>query len=129
MYFSKLLNGEMMEDFQSRKRESSESELDPNFCESISKDEIKESLRKMTNGKVEGPDQTPMEVWECLGEEGLKWLGGLFNIIFRTANMLREWRFNTVIPLYKSKCDIQDCNDYRGYKVAESHHKVMGEGD
>ena len=62
----------MMEDFQSRSRENSESRLDPHFCEPISKDEIKESLRKMKNGKVEGPDQIPVEVWKCLGEEGLK---------------------------------------------------------
>jgi len=36
MYFSKLLNGEMMEDFRSRSRESSASQLDPRICEPIS---------------------------------------------------------------------------------------------
>jgi len=54
-YFSKLLNGEVMEDFRSRKRESSEKHLDPRLCEPISKDKIKETLKKMTNGKAEGP--------------------------------------------------------------------------
>jgi len=67
--------------------------------EPTSKDEIKEILKKMTNGKVEGPDQIPVEVWKCLGEEGLKWLAKLFNVIFRTAKMPREWRFSTIIPL------------------------------
>ena len=43
MYFSKLLNGEMMVDFRSRSRDSSESQLDPHFSEPISKDEIKDS--------------------------------------------------------------------------------------
>jgi len=62
MYFSKLPNSEMMVDFWSRSKESSESQLDPYFSEPISEDKIKESLRKMTNGKVEGPDQIPMEV-------------------------------------------------------------------
>ena len=83
------LNGEAMEDFRSRSRESIESQLDPRFCEPISKDEIKDSLRKMANGKVEGPDQIPMEVWKCLGEEGLKGLAELFNLIFRSAKMSR----------------------------------------
>jgi len=46
MYFSKLLNGEMMEDFRSMRRESSASQLDLCFCEPISKDEIKEPLRR-----------------------------------------------------------------------------------
>jgi len=69
------------------------------LCVPISKDEIKETLKKMTNGKVEGPDQIPMEVWKCLGEEGLKWLVELFNVIFRTGKVPREWKFSIVIPL------------------------------
>jgi len=71
----------------------------------------------MTNGKAEGPDQILMEVWKCLGDERLKWLAELFNVIFRTIKMLREWRFTTVIPLYKNKGDIQNCNNYRGIKL------------
>jgi len=69
-YFCTLLNGEVMEDLRSRDRESSERHLDP--CEPISKDEIKETLKKMTNGKVEGPNQIPVEVWKCLGEQRLE---------------------------------------------------------
>ena len=56
MCFSKLLNDEVMEDFQSRVEESSESLLDLQLCEPISNDEIKEILKKMSNGKVEGVD-------------------------------------------------------------------------
>jgi len=62
MYFSKLLNGEVMEDFRSRKRESSARRLDPRLCEPINKLEIKETLKKMTNEKIEGPNQIPVEV-------------------------------------------------------------------
>ena len=28
-----------------------------------------------------------MEVWNCLGEEGMEWLADLFNVIFRTVKM------------------------------------------
>ena len=79
-----------MEDFRSRERESSESLLDPQLGEPISKDEIKEILKKMVNRKVEGPNQIPVEVWKCLDEEGLKWLTQLFKVICRTAKMPRE---------------------------------------
>ena len=123
-YFSKLLIGEVMEDFRGRKRESSESQLDPRLCDPISKDEIKETLKKMSNTKVEGSDQIPVEVWKCLGEEGLKWLAKLFNVIFRTAKMHREWRFSTVIPLYKNKDDIQDYNNYRVIKLLSHTMKL-----
>ena len=57
----------------------------------------------MANGKAEGPDQIPVEVWKCLGEASLEWLSELFNVIFRTAKMPREWRASAVIPLYKNK--------------------------
>jgi len=71
----------------------------------------------MPNGKTEGPDQIPVEVWKWLGEEGLEWLTELINVILRTVKMPREWRFSTVIPLYKNKWDIQDFNNYRGIKL------------
>ena len=123
-YFSKLLNGEGMVNFRGRERESSEMSPDPQVCIPIRKEEIKETLKKMTNGKAEGPDRIPVEVWKCLGEEGLEWLTELFNVILRTARMPREWRFSTVIPLYKNKGDIQDCNNYRGIKLLSHTMKL-----
>ena len=38
--------------------------------------------------------------------------------------MPREWRFSTVIPLYKNKGDIQDCNNYRGIKLLSHTMKL-----
>ena len=68
MYFFKLLNGEVREDLQSREREYSDRQLNPQVCGHVSKDEIKEALKKMTNGKTEDPDQITVKVWKCLGE-------------------------------------------------------------
>jgi len=62
-----------------------------------------------------GPDETPREVWKGLGKEELKWLTKLFNVIFGTAMMPQEWRHNTIIPLYKSKGDIQSCCNLSSY--------------
>jgi len=62
MYFSTLLNDEVMVDSRSRERESRDNLLDPHLDEPISKDEIKEVLKKMPNEKVDGPDQIPVEV-------------------------------------------------------------------
>ena len=90
----------------------------------ISEGEVKETLKKMTNGKVEGSDHIHVEVWKYLGEEGLELLTKLFNVIFKTALMPREWRFRTVIPLYKNKGDIQDCNNYKGIKLFSQTMKL-----
>ena len=61
-----------MEDSRSRDRECSKRRPDPRMDGHITNDEIKEALKKMTNGKTDGPDQIPVELWKCLGEEGLE---------------------------------------------------------
>ena len=38
--------------------------------------------------------------------------------------MPEEWRSSTVIPLYKNKCDIPDCNNYRGIKLLSHTMKL-----
>jgi len=81
-------------------------------------------MRKMPNGKAEGPDQIPVEVWKCSGKEGLEWLTELFNVIFRTAKMPEEWKSSTITPLYKNKGDIQDCNNFRGIKLISHTMKL-----
>ena len=37
----------------------------------ITREEVKEALRKMKSGKAVGPDSTPVEVWKSLGEDGV----------------------------------------------------------
>jgi len=48
---------------------------------------VKEALGKMKIGKVVRLDVIPVEIWKCLGDEGLEWLVALLNVIFRTAKM------------------------------------------
>jgi len=38
----------------------------------ITKEEIREALKNMANGKAVGPDQIPVEVWKFIGEVGLE---------------------------------------------------------
>jgi len=60
----------------------------------------------MKSGKAVGLDLIPMEIWKCLGEEGLDWLTELLMFIFRTVKMPNELRTSTVFSLYKDKGDI-----------------------
>ena len=61
-YFLKLLNGEASEDPTNTSTERSEMGLDLHLGEPISRGEIKEAMKRMPNGKAEGPDRIPMEV-------------------------------------------------------------------
>jgi len=71
----------------------------------------------MKSSKAVGPDSILVEVWKSLGEDGVAWLTDFFNVIFKTAKMPQEWRYSTIIPLYKNKEDAQNCNNYRGIKL------------
>jgi len=84
-FFIKLLNRKGVREDPSGGEESSEQSADDH----ITKEEIREALQKMSNGKAVGTDQIPVEVWKFLGEVGLEWLTELFNVIFRTAKMPR----------------------------------------
>jgi len=55
-YFSDLLHGVGMEDSRSKEQEGGERSVDQRLCRRISKNEIKEAMRKMPKGKVEGRD-------------------------------------------------------------------------
>jgi len=48
----------------------------------------------------------------------------LFNVIFKTAKMPREWRASTVIPLFKNNGDIQVCNNFRSIKLLSHNMKL-----
>jgi len=78
----------------------------------------------MKAGKAVGPDGIPVELWKCIGEEGLEWLTDLFNVIFKIAKMLQEWRVSSVITLCKNKGDTQDCNNYRSLKLLSHTMKL-----
>ena len=37
----------------------------------ISREEVKNALRRMKKDKAIGPDEFPVEVWKCMGEMGI----------------------------------------------------------
>ena len=60
----------------------------------------------MKNGKIVGPNSILVEIWKCLGEQGLELLTKLYNVILRIANIANECRVSTVIRLYNNKSKI-----------------------
>ena len=53
----------------------------------ISKEEVKNKLRRMTKGKAVGPDELPVEVWKCMGEMGINFSTRLFNKLLMGERM------------------------------------------
>ncbi|XP_064121710.1 uncharacterized protein LOC135226196 [Macrobrachium nipponense] len=90
----------------------------------ISRREVRRALSKMKKGKGVGPDGIPVEVWRCLGKEGINILWDLFNKIYQQEKISDAWRNSLLIPIYKDKGDIQDCTNYRGIKLMAHTLKV-----
>nr|XP_017250816.1 PREDICTED: uncharacterized protein LOC108221448 [Daucus carota subsp. sativus] len=76
--------------------------------------EVRAAFGMMGKGKTVGLDEIPIEVWQCLSEQGVRWLKALFNVIFRISRMPSEWLLSVVVPIYKNKGDAQSCSNCRG---------------
>ena len=92
--------------------------------ETISKEEVRENMQGMTNGKAVGPYDKPVEVWKCLGESALGFLTKLYNRTMESERMPEERRDNVLIPFFKNKGDVQRCSYYRGITLISHTMKL-----
>ena len=118
-YFEKLINEE-----NKREPMTEEIEVVNEEVNCISREEIKNALRRTKKGKAVGPDELPVEVWKCMREMGIKFLTRLFNRLLMGEWMPEEWRWSVLIPDYKNKADAQCCGNYRGIKLMSHTMKV-----
>ena len=64
-YFEKLMNEENNRDLMTEKAEVVNKEVN---C--VSREEVKNALRRMKKGKAAGPDELPVEVWKYMERWG-----------------------------------------------------------
>ena len=118
-YFEKLMNEENNRDPRTEETEVVNEEVN---C--VSREEVKNALRRMKKGKAVGPDELPVEVSKCMKEMGIKFLTRLFNRLLMSERMPEEWRRSVLIPIYKNIGDAQCCGNYRGIKLMSHTMKV-----
>ena len=73
-YFEKLMNEE-----NNREPRTEEPEVVNEEVNCISREEVKNALRRMKKGKAAGPDELPVEVRKCMEEMRIKFLTRLFS--------------------------------------------------
>ena len=69
----------------------------------VNMEEVRNAMKKMKNGKAVGPDKIPVEAWKCLGEAAVDLLTRLVSKILQSGEMPKDWRYRTLIPIFKSK--------------------------
>ncbi|KAL3363599.1 hypothetical protein AABB24_012720 [Solanum stoloniferum] len=123
-YFHKLLNEVGDRDIVLGELAHSERLRNFGYCRCFRIEEVMSAISRMSRGRATGPDEIPVEFWKSTDKAGIEWLTRLFNVIFKTAKMPDEWRWSTMVPLYKNKGDIQNCNNYRGIKLLSHSMKI-----
>ena len=93
-YFEKLMNKENNRDSRTEEAEVVKEEVN---C--VSREEVKNTLRRIKKGKAAGPDELPVEVWKCMGKMEIKFLTRLFNRLLMGEKMPEEWRRSVLFSI------------------------------
>ena len=71
------------------------------LTQGISRNGVKVAISRMKNGKATGMDGSPVDVWKCLGDEGIDMLCDLMKGIYEQEKIPTEWRDSVIISIYK----------------------------
>lgn len=76
--------------------------------------ENKKAIHKLKIGKAAGGDRVINEYIKSTVEIFLPVYVTLFNRILDTSVIPEDWLLGLIVPIYKNKGDVKDCNNYRG---------------
>ena len=110
--------------------ENEREELEPTdpvqgLIPSVNDTEIRKQLSKMGRNKACGPDDLPIEAVMVVAEMKPELLTYILQRIMADG-IPDSWKKSKLIPIFKNKGDILECNNYRGIKLT-SHFTTLWE--
>ena len=81
-------------------------------------------MSTQANGKTAGCDNIPIELIKEGGEEAVKVITRLCNMIWQEKAWPQDWKRSIFIPLFK-KGDKKDCGNYRTISLISHTSKIM----
>lgn len=91
---------------------------------SITADEVAKAIRQARNGKAVGPDEIPTEVVKWFGGKAVGVMTELFNLIYDTGVIPKDWLRSTFIALPK-KPNAKECCEYRTVSLMSHVLKIF----
>ena len=67
----------------------------------ISENEIREVIGELPKGKACGEDNIPIELLQCMEEEGIETITRLINMIYKSGYIPEDFRKSIFVPLSK----------------------------
>ena len=81
-------------------------------------------MANMGNGRACGPGELPIQAVQIILEYKPECIVEALNNILRTNKMPNDWRKSRMVPVFKGKGDVLECNNYRGVKLMSHTMKL-----
>ena len=76
-------------------------------------------------GKAAGPSEVCAEIIFASGKVGVSVTVELCQRVLDGKGMPDEWQTSVLVPIFKGKGDVRNCNTYRGVKLLEHTMKIV----
>ena len=83
------------------------------------------AIKVMQARKTAGPSELCAEMVSARGEVGISVVMELCQHALDRKGMPDEWRKSVLVPIFKGKGDVRNCNTYRGVKLLERAMKIV----
>ena len=93
--------------------------------EGVTDEEVMEVMNKMKLGKAAGPSEVNMDMIIASGTFGVGVMKKLCQRVLDGEGMPEEWKTSVVVPVFKEKRDVMDCEACRGVKLLEHAIKIV----
>ena len=88
-------------------------------------EEVQNSIKQLSTGKVPGADGIPPEIYKLGGEAVAKRLLEIITQIWQTGETVQEWKDATISHLFKNKGDRACCDNHRGISLLCIAGKIL----
>ena len=94
--------------------------LEPDILEC----EVKWALGSIATNKARGSDGIPVELFQILKDETVKFLHSLSQQIWKTQQWPQDWKRSVFIPIHK-KGNVKECSNYHTVALISHASRVM----
>ena len=91
----------------------------------VTREEMVIAIKVMKPGMTAGPSEVCAEMISASGKVGVSVMVDLCQRVLDGKEMPDEWQTNVLVPIFKRKGDVRNCNTYRGVKLLEHAIKIV----
>ena len=91
----------------------------------VTHQEMEIAIKVLKPGKSAGSSKACAEMISASGEIGVGVMMELCQRMLNGKGMPDEWQTSVLIPIFKGKGDVRNCNTYREVKLLEQARKII----